>query len=312
MKKWIFTSIAVSSLQVSSVFAEPTKPSNDDLYQLGKQLFDQYAPAEVKAEYEFPSREEADKVLVKIQQALDSDSLSDLAAYEPQARLLLAFLNTVPEQADTAKWLESRLDELQEAKAVADIPHTSPGPIKPNSIKPTSTAESIPYYETWIKRERNRPSPRVDASLINELKKVFKAEGVPPELIWIAEAESSMNPSARSPSGAKGLFQLTPDTAKRLGLSTFLPDERTNPTKSAHAAARYLKLLGDDLGSWPLAIAGYNVGEGRVKKLLESKHATTYEQIADTLPAGTRMYVPKVISLIEVRSGTSLSNIPKP
>jgi membrane-bound lytic murein transglycosylase D len=312
MNKWIFIYIVLLSLQVSYVLAEPTKPSNDDLYQLGKQLFDQYAPPEVKAEYEFPSREEADKLLGKIQKALESDSLSDLAAYEPQARLLLAFLNTIPEQADTAQWLESRLDEIQEAKAVTTIPYKTPTHIKPNSNQPSPTTDRIPYYESWLKRERNRVSSPVDDSLINELKKAFKAEGVPSELIWIAEAESSMNPTARSPSGAKGLFQLTSDTAKRLGLSTFLPDERINPTKSAHAAAHYLKILGHDLGSWPLAIAGYNAGEGRIKKLLESKHAKTYAQIADTLPAGTRMYVPKVISLIEVRTGTSLSNIPKP
>jgi len=67
------------------------------------------------------------------------------------------------------------------------------------------------------------------------LRAAFTAEGVPPELAWLAEAESSLNPDARSPVGAKGLFQFMPDTAHALGLGTMLPDERANPEKSARA-----------------------------------------------------------------------------
>ena len=79
------------------------------------------------------------------------------------------------------------------------------------------------------------------------LRRAFAAEGVPPELAWLAEVESSFNPSARSPSGARGLFQLKADTARGLGLSTFLPDERTDPEKSARAAARKLRALREQI-----------------------------------------------------------------
>jgi hypothetical protein len=67
-----------------------------------------------------------------------------------------------------------------------------------------------------------------------------------------------------------------PDTAHALGLATFLPDERTDPQKSARAAGHYLRSLFDKFGSWPLALAAYNAGEGRVSRLLASRGATDF------------------------------------
>ena len=87
-------------------------------------------------------------------------------------------------------------------------------------------------------------------------------------------------------------------TAQGLGLSTFLPDERTDPEKSAHAAARDLRALGRRFGSWPLALAAYNAGEGRVGRALAARGAHDYAGIAAALPAGTRMYVPEVCALM--------------
>jgi membrane-bound lytic murein transglycosylase D len=137
------------------------------------------------------------------------------------------------------------------------------------------------------------------------------AEGVPPELAWLAEAESSLNPQARSPVGAKGLFQFMPETAKSMGLSTFLPDERTHPEKSARAAARYLRTLHGRFGNWALALAAYNAGEGRVSRTLAKHGAKSFTAIADALPAETRMYVPKVCALIAMRAGVPPERIGK-
>ena len=72
------------------------------------------------------------------------------------------------------------------------------------------------FRSQWLVRAKNKTRTNVDPGLIKTLQKAFEAEGVPPQLIWIAEAESSMNPSARSPSGARGLFQLKSDTARNL------------------------------------------------------------------------------------------------
>ena len=144
------------------------------------------------------------------------------------------------------------------------------------------------------------------------LQAAFTSEGVPPELAWVAEVESSLNTSARSPVGAKGLFQFMPDTAKDLGLSTTLPDERTDPDKSARAAARYLRTLHSRFGNWALALAAYNAGQGRVARTLATRKATSYTAIADALPAETRMYVPKVCALITTRTGVTPHRIPPP
>lgn len=178
----------------------------------------------------------------------------------------------------------------------------------PPATRPMKAAP-LPYYDLWLARVRSRPAPANAASLMPRLRAAFVAEGAPPELAWLAEAESSMNPSARSPVGAKGLFQFMPETARGLGLSTFLPDERSDPDKSARAAARYLRGLHTKFGEWPLALAAYNAGEGRVSRLLAARRATTFAAIAGALPAETRMYVPKVCALVTVRAGVSPDKI---
>lgn len=144
------------------------------------------------------------------------------------------------------------------------------------------------------------------------LRAAFTAEGMPPELAWLAEAESSLNPTARSPVGAKGLFQFMPETAKSMGLGTFMPDERTDPDKSARAAARYLRALHGRFGNWALALAAYNAGEGRVSRTLTSQHAKTFSAISHALPAETQMYVPKVCALITTRTGVTPNQLPPP
>lgn len=303
-------------------------PSSDDMYQMGRQLFDQYAPPDVKAQYEFPTRAQFDGFMARLDKAMDEGSLDDLGQYEPQARAALAFLRTIPDQGDLADWLSSRLDEIDEAgrlsgggtkPAAAPTQGMRPGVSPPGGSglpgaagRPAVPAARIPYYERWLAREQGSPAPANAAELMPRLRRDFAAVGVPPEIAWLAEAESSLNPSARSPSGARGLFQLKAETAHDLGLSTFLPDERTDPDKSARAAAQYLRGLGKQFGSWPLAFAAYNAGSGRVRRLLDERHASDFAGIADALPAGTRMYVPKVCALIAVRAGVPPEQIRKP
>jgi membrane-bound lytic murein transglycosylase D len=283
-------------------------PNPDDLYQIGQQLFDQLAPPEIKEQYEFPSREQWDQFAARLQHALDNGSLQELAEFEPQARAALAALRSLPGYEDYADWLEQRIDEIEVARqAVAGGGPAVPGP---RSI--AGRGPSIPLYDLWLNRARARPEPAGAAALMPRLRADFAAEEVPPELAWIAEAESSLNPSARSPAGAKGLFQLMPDTAHALGLGTFFPDERTDPDKSARASARYLRTLYGKFGSWPLALAAYNAGEGRVGRLLASRGASDFAGVAPGLSVETRMYVPKVLALVAVRTGKTPGELPPP
>ena len=316
---------AASRLPGADAPAKAKEP--EDLFSLGQRLFEDFAPAEVKAQYEFPTRAQFDAFMVRLTVALEGDSLGELAAYVPQAKAALATLRAVPGQEDLADWLEQRLDEMEVAEQVQRLtapraPVRSPtpalGPKLPSAPAPQSPLPpavsvsqplGVPHYDLWLTRVRSRPLPARAPMLMPRLRAAFAAEGVPPELVWLAEAESSLNPDARSPAGAKGLFQFTAETAKAQGLSTFLPDERTEVEKSAHAAARLLRSLHGRFGSWPLAFAAYNAGEGRVSRLLAARRAKDFAGIAEALPAETRMYVPKVCALIATRTGVGVEKL---
>ena len=195
-------------------------------------------------------------------------------------------------------------------------PFTMPGlpPAKaPVSLQVETKRHSLVRDSNrWQQKMSKRAAPANASTIIPRLKKVFRSEGLPPELVWMAEVESSLNPAARSPVGALGLFQLMPVTACRFGLRTGFFDERKNPEKSARAAAQYLKILYRTMGSWPLALAAYNAGEGRVGKLVKHKKQPSFEGIAADLPMETQMYVPKVMALIAVREKTSPPKLPGP
>lgn len=287
----------------------------DALYRQGKQLFDDYAPPDVKREFYFPSKLDWDAFAARLQAALDQNDLRELAAYEPEARAALKALQLFPDYADYAEWLAERLDYIQAAGIAAKQPGYTlppkPPTLKPGQRPPIATPD-IPYYQLWLARMRQRPVPPRAAQLLPVVRAAFAAEGVPADLAWLAEAESTFNPAARSPSGARGLYQFMPTTAKNLGLSTWLPDERADPEKSARAAARYLRTLHGKFGDWPLALAAYNAGEGRVRRLLDAKRAKSFAAIAPNLPSETRMYVPKVLATLQVRAGVAPAQLAAP
>ncbi|MBI1750680.1 MAG: transglycosylase SLT domain-containing protein [Acidobacteria bacterium] len=134
---------------------------------------------------------------------------------------------------------------------------------------------------------------RVDAA------RIFAEEGVPLELLVVAEIESGINPLARSPKGARGPWQLMPATAERFGLRVDgLMDERIHPERSTRAAARYLRELHAQFGDWLLALAAYNAGEQRVARAVERGGTRDFWQLAGRrlLPAETRQYVPAILA----------------
>lgn len=137
--------------------------------------------------------------------------------------------------------------------------------------------------------------------LISALKGIFRNEGVPHNLVWVAEVESALNPEAESSAGAVGLFQLMPATAERFGLQLFPIDDRKTPGKSAKAAACYLRQLRKEFGGWALALAAYNAGEGRVGRAMKSNNARTFHEVAPYLPSETRRYVPRVMAIMALR-----------
>jgi membrane-bound lytic murein transglycosylase D len=144
------------------------------------------------------------------------------------------------------------------------------------------------------------------------LKTQFSKAGLPQELVWVAEVESMLNTNAVSGSGAKGLFQFKNEAAKRFGILREPHDFRSEPDKSAKAAAQYLSHLYLQFNDWILSVAAYNAGEGCVSRLLKKHEARLYETIAGELPPQTQVYVIKVMTTLALREKTQLSSLPPP
>lgn len=132
--------------------------------------------------------------------------------------------------------------------------------------------------------------------------RIFKEEGVPTDLIWLAQVESVWKPAALSPAAAKGIWQFIPSTGRRFGLDQdYWIDERSDPEKATRAAARYLKFLYNYFaGDWLLAMAAYNSGEGNVSRAIARSGYADFWEIhrAGFLPNETRNYVPAILAVI--------------
>ena len=317
--------------------------------EIDTEAIQNFVKENLPAGFEPPSQEEWDRFWKQLAALLADQSLENLASFKPTVTLALTYLDALPELRNEADWLKQRMDFLDMAdsvvretpvappKAVPDhgqIPTPPPPPPPPPAARPPPLiAPSIPEAKDtvpvpapleqqrrsmvrsgklWAEKLGNRPLPVNAEKLIPRLKAMFKAEGVPTELVWIAEVESSLNPDAKSPSGAVGLFQFMPETAKRFGLRTAISDERKDPEKSARAAARYLKALYRQMGSWRLALASYNAGEGLVGRVQEKQNAQSFDEIADHLPVETQMYVPKVMAVIALRENMDPATLPAP
>jgi membrane-bound lytic murein transglycosylase D len=133
---------------------------------------------------------------------------------------------------------------------------------------------------------------------------IFKEEGVPTDLIWLAQVESSWNPNAYSWAGAKGIWQFMPSTGSRFGLSqNYWIDERSSPEKSTRAAARYLKWLATRYkGNWTLALAAYNTGEGNVDSAVARSGSRDFWRLHSSgyMAQETRNYVPAILAVISI------------
>jgi membrane-bound lytic murein transglycosylase D len=251
------------------------------------------------------------KFLRYIQTQYQGDYVVDLATLRQTAQTVLPILESREETRPYAAWLKSQMDYL----AVADeIRLSIPPPTGPPNQAPPVIPNPSPQRERelWTKQVSVEPWPDNAKHYVTELKPIFLEEGVPPELVWLAEVESSFDRHAESPAGAAGLFQLMPETAKRFGLSLWPRDQRYQPRASAAASAQYLKQLHERFGDWRLALAAYNAGEGRIQKLLDRYKTRNYDDIAIHLPAETQMYVPRVEAIVERREGVDLENLPLP
>jgi len=128
---------------------------------------------------------------------------------------------------------------------------------------------------------------------------VFDSYGIPVELKYMAVIESALNPSVvNGRSGATGMWQFMYSTGRMYGLTiNSVVDERRDPLKATHAAAKYLRDLYKIYDDWVLVIAAYNCGPGNVNKAIRrSGNKKDYWDIYYRLPRETRGYMPMYIA----------------
>jgi hypothetical protein len=150
------------------------------------------------------------------------------------------------------------------------------------------------YRRGFLKRSLRRAERHLPM-----IRRVFKAHGIPQSLAYMALIESGFRTTPTSRAGARGMWQFIPSTARKYGLRvSWRKDERLDPVKSTYAAAMYLSDLYKKFKDWPLAVAAYNCGEGRIYRLLKYHKAKTFWQLyrLGALPAETANYVPAIIA----------------
>lgn len=129
------------------------------------------------------------------------------------------------------------------------------------------------------------------------MKRIFKEEGVPEELIHLSMIESGLSPTATSWASAVGLWQFIQGTGNRYGLgANWWLDRRRDPLQATRAAAEHLRDLNDALGDWHLALASYNSGINRVRGAMAKAGSRNFWQIKPFLPKETQNYVPLYIA----------------
>src|SRR5579863_5297988 len=132
------------------------------------------------------------------------------------------------------------------------------------------------------------------------IQRAFHEEGVPQDLIYLAQAESAFQPLALSRAGARGMWQFVGYRGQQYGLRhTWWIDERQDQEKATRAAAQHLRDLYGLFGDWYLAMAAYNCGPGNVQKAVERTGYADFWELykRNVLPKETKNYVPIILAL---------------
>ncbi len=203
---------------------------------------------------------------------------------------------STPAPIDEANETTFPVDQNIKAKAEAEVKTT-------HSDLPLMMTDQVAGYINYFS---SRGRGTFEAALARSgryramIEKTLRDEGVPQDLIYLAQAESGFHPLALSRAGARGMWQFMGSRAKAYGLEKdWWLDDRQDPEKATRAAARHLKDLYNEFGDWYLAMAAYNSGPGTVQNAVKRTGYADFWQLyqRNVLPKETRNYVPIILAV---------------
>lgn len=201
-----------------------------------------------------------------------------------------------PAPIDEANEVTFPVDPNVRAKAEAELKITkSDLPLVMND----QVASFINYFSSRGRGTLERALSR-SGRYREMISRVLKQEGVPQDLIYLAQAESGFHPLALSRAGARGMWQFMGSRASGYGLErNWWVDERQDPEKATHAAARHLKDLYNQFGDWYLAMAAYNSGPLTVQRAVQRTGYADFWELyrRGVLPKETKNYVPIIVAV---------------
>jgi membrane-bound lytic murein transglycosylase D len=290
----------------------PFRPTGSDLLiQQAEEKLHQGRDAYRKNDVE-RARREFDAAIGLMLQA--SDNPSDRLLYETRMeemvdsihRLDMAGLGAAVPPSDSPQFEKAPLEELLQMTFPLDpkIKNKVQGELTATtSGLPLTTNDAVLGYINYFsgKGHRTMVAGLERAGKYRPMiERVLGEEGVPLELIHLAQAESGFLPRALSNKAAAGMWQFVKFRGQQYGLNqTALMDDRLDPEKATRAAARHLKDLYKEFGNWYLAIAAYNCGPGNIEKAVErTGYADFFELRARrAIPAETTNYVPIILAM---------------
>ena len=201
-----------------------------------------------------------------------------------------------PAPIDEVNNITFPVDPSIKAKAQAELANT-------HSDLPLMLTDPVASYINYFS---SRGHGTIERALIRRgrynamISRIFREEGVPQDLMFLAQAESGFQPLALSRMGARGMWQFMPWDGMHAGLQhNWWVDERQDPEKATRAAARLLKDLYNQFGDWYLAMAAYNSGPGTVQRAVQRTGYADFWELyrRNVLPGETRNYVPIILAM---------------
>jgi membrane-bound lytic murein transglycosylase D len=201
-----------------------------------------------------------------------------------------------PAPIDEANEVTFPVDPNIRAKAEAELKQT-------RSDLPLVLNDEVTRYISYFSSSRGHGT--LERALTRSgryrdmIESVLRQEGVPQDLIYLAQAESGFHPLALSRAGARGMWQFMASRASSYGLQrNWWVDERQDPEKATRAAAKHLKDLYHQFGDWYLAMAAYNSGPGTVQAAVQRTGYADFWELyrRGVLPRETRNYVPIILA----------------